>query len=142
MTAQRTQLQADDVKEPERLRRVLNDFMLDQSSRLEALEAVSGLTLLPLLSFDTGGTLAPTSPPFSLSAGGLRLTCPFSPSGLILLRLESVAPSGQPISSLASDVKWHFAAGPGVGAGVLHVDFITGLAINSSYRALLGATRA
>lgn len=140
MTAKRPQLKSADVADPESLRTVLNESLLDLYSRLEALEAVKGITLLPPISFETGASLGPTVAPFSLASGGVRVTCPFSPTGLVLVMLETVrSPS---VSSLASDVKWHFASGPGSGDGVLHIDFVTGLLVSTSYRMRVGVTRA
>ncbi len=140
MTAKRPQLQTSDVTDPERLRTVLNTDFLELYARLEALESVKGLTVLPEISFETGKGLLPTQPPFSKASGGVRVTCPFSPTGLVLLRLETVR--SQAISALPSDVKWHFAAGPGAGDGVLHIDFVTGLLIDTAYRMRVGVTRA
>lgn len=140
MTARRPQLQSADVKEPERLRTVLNQTLLDLCARLEALEAAKGITVLPEVRFETGASVTPTTAPFA--NGGVRVTCPFSPTGLFLLRLEVERPASQAISSLPSDVKWHFGAGPQAGDGLLIIDFVTGLLTNTSYRMRLGVTRA
>lgn len=139
MTGTRTQLQADEVSQPETLRRALNPILLDLQARLEALEAVKGLTLLPEVSFDTGAALTPLVTPFA--AGALRVSCPFTPTGVLLLRLEQVR-GGTAVPTTTNDVKWHYGAGPGAGDGVLHIDFVTGLAVNSSYKMRLGVTRA
>lgn len=140
MSARRPRVQSSDVNDPERLATTLNDVFLDMATRIEALEAVKGVFLLPEVSFETGASVGPTVAPFSFASGGIRITCPFTPTGLLLLRLEDVR--GGTASSLASDVKWHFAAGPIAADGVLHVDFVTGLAVNTSYRMRVGATRA
>ena len=140
MKAIRPQLQAQDVATPEKLVRVLNDTLLELAARLEALESMKGVHVLPEVTFETSAALAPTSSPFSLASGGVRISCPFSPTGLILLRLEPAR--SQTVSALASDVKWHYAAGPGAGAGVLHIDFVTGLLVNTMYRMRVGVTRA
>lgn len=140
MKAQRTQIQQADASDPERLRTVLNAALLELSARLEALESVKGITVLPEISFETGGTLSPTSGCFSLAGGGVRTSCPFSPTGLVLLRLEPARSAT--VSALASDVKWHFGAGPNAGDGVLHIDFVTGLLINTAYKMRVGVTRA
>lgn len=138
MTAKRSQIKSSDAQDPESLRSVLNELLLELYSRLEALEAVKGLTVLPPVSFETGASLGPTVAPFL--SGGVRVACPFSPTGLVLLMLETVrSPS---VSSLASDVKWHFASGTGPGDGVLHIDFVTGLLASTSYRMRVGVTRA
>ena len=138
MKAQRPQIQSNDIKEPERLRVVLNQTLLELCARLEALEAAKGITVLPEVRFETGGSVSPTTGPFA--GGGVRLTCPFSPTGLILLRLETL--ESQAISTSATDVKWRFAAGPSAGDGVLIIDYVTGLSTNLAYRMRLGVTRA
>lgn len=137
MKAQRPQLQSSDVKEPERLRVVLNQTLLELCGRLEALEAAKGITVLPEIRFESDAVLAPNTGPFA--NGGVRVTCPFTPTGLVLLRLETL--ESQAISSLASDVKWHFAAGPQAGDGVVIIDFVTGLTKNLAYRMRVGVTR-
>jgi hypothetical protein len=141
VTAQRTQIQADEASDPEKLRRVLNEALLEMATRLEALEAVRGLTILPEILFEVGSAYSPTAGVFSMAGGGVRITCPFSPTGLVLLSLVK-ADGGQDIIANACDVKWHFAAGPGAGTGVLHVDFVTGLSVNTRYRMRVGVTRA
>lgn len=138
--AKRPQLQRSDVNDPERLYSVLNEIFLAQSLRIEALENLKGVYVLPELEFETSGALTPNSAPFSTTAGGLRLSCPFPPTGLILLNLQPAR--SMAISSLSSDVKWHYAAGPGAGDGVLHIDFVTGLLINTRYKMRVGVTRA
>ena len=138
MTAKRSQIKSADAQHPESLRTVLNELLLELYARLEALEDVKGLTVLPPVSFETGASLGPTVAPFL--GGGVRVACPFSPTGLVLLMLETARnPS---VSSLASDVKWHFASGTGSGDGVLHIDFVTGLLVSTSYRMRVGVTRA
>lgn len=136
--ASRPQLQSSDVKEPEQLRKVLNQTLLELCSRLEALEAAKGVYVLPEVRFETGAAVSPTDAPFA--SGGVRVTCPFSPTGLVLLRLETL--ESQAISANATDVKWHFAAGPSSGDGVLIIDYVTGLSTNLAYRMRLGVTRA
>ncbi len=141
MTAQRPQLQADDVKEPERLRRCLNDILLGFALRLEALEAVRGLTLMEV-QFETGAVVTVGTAPFTADGAGVRCACPFTPTGLVLLGLERTMPAGQGVSTSANDVKWHFAAGPKASEGALHIDFVTGLAVSSRYVLRMGVTRA
>lgn len=138
--ASRPQLQSSDVKEPEQLRKVLNQTLLELCARLEALEAAKGVYVLPEVRFETGGAVSPTDAPFA--SGGVRVTCPFSPTGLVLLRLQVERPASQAISSLPSDVKWHFGAGPQAGDGLIIIDYVTGLLTNTSYRMRLGVTRA
>lgn len=140
MKAKRTTLQEQDAAEPTKLVRVLNDVLLELYERVEALERLKGVYVLPEVTFETGAALAPTSAPFSLASGGVRVTCPFPPTGLVLLNLQPA--QSMAVSALASDVKWHYAAGPGAGDGVLHIDFVTGLLINTRYRMRVGVTRA
>jgi len=138
----RTQFQADDVADPENLRRVLNDFLLDTTTRLEALEQARGMLVLPDVTFETGGAVAAGTAPFTADGAGVKVTCPEAPTGVVLLSLRTTGSAA--ISANASDVKWHYAAGAssGAGDGVLHIDFVTGLAINSRYLMRLAVTRA
>lgn len=140
MSAQRPQIQTDDVLEPQRLRRVLNDIILGFATRLEALEAAKGLVEIEV-SFETGAAVAAGTAPFTADGAGVRCSCPFTPTGLTLLRIERTMPAGQPVSANAHDVKWHFAAGPRASEGALHIDFVTGLEINSRYVLRVGVTR-
>ena len=138
MTKARTQIQLADAAEPERLVRVLNAAFMEACTRLEAVESVKGVTVLPEVSFDYGAASSPTTAPFS--GGGVRISCPFTPTGLVLLRAERVKPEGQPVSTTTCDVKWHFAAGPQQGDGAVILDFITGLS-TGSWRVRVGVTR-
>lgn len=144
MSAQRTQFQADDVSNPENLRRVLNDYALDIATRLEALERLKGLTVLPEVTFETGAAIGTSTAPFTQDGAGLRVSCPFTPTGLVLLSLVRTMPAGAAVSGSASDVKWHYAAGAagGAGDGAIHIDFVTGLSVSSRYVMRLGVTRA
>ena len=138
MSTNRPQLTSADVKDPETFRKALNTILLDQATRLEALEGAKGLVELEI-GFETGTSVSPTVAPFL--NGGVRCSCPFTPTGLTLLRIEQTMPAGQPISTNAHEVKWHFAAGPGAGEGALHIDFVTGLSSNSRYQLRVGVTR-
>ena len=140
MSAARPQLQSDDVGEPEKLRRVLNDILLGYATRLEALESSKGLVELEV-SFETGAAVAVGTAPFAADGAGVRCSCPFTPTGLTLLRIDRTMPAGQPVSTSSHTVQWHFAAGPGAGEGAIHVDFVTGLEINSRYVLRIGVTR-
>lgn len=140
LSAQRRyEVRVDDMRDPQRAARALNEALRDMSLRLEALEAAKGVTTLDELAFDTGATVTPLVAPFS--GGRLRVACPFTPTGVTLLRVDQVLPAGQPVSTQSSDVKWRFAAGADAGAGAVVVDFITGLNANSSYKVRLGVTR-
>lgn len=141
MSAQRPQIQSDDAKDPERLRRVLNDILNGYSLRLEALEAAKGLVEMEV-GFETGAILAAGTAPFTADGAGVRCSVPFTPTGLTLLRLEQTMPAGQPVSTNAHTVSWHFAAGPRAGEGALHIDFVSGLATDSRYVMRMGVTRA
>lgn len=144
MSKSRTQFRSENVADPESLRVVLNDFALEICSRLEALESAKGITILPDVSFETGAKLDATTAPFTQDGAGMRVSCPFSPTGLVLLQLTRVSPAGSPIIVATSDVKWHYAAGAagGAGDGVVHIDFVTGLAVSSRYVMRLGVFRA
>lgn len=136
ITAARPQIQSADATDPERLRRVLNDILIGLYQRIEALEAARGVTALPQVSFDTGAAIALGTAPFD---GGTRIACPFTPTGLVLLLLQQTT-SAAPLTS-ATDVKWHYAAGQGPGDGAVIIDFVTGLAVNTSYVLRVGVTR-
>lgn len=135
----RTQFQKDDVSDPERLRRVLNDFALEISTRLSAVEAAPGLQVIEL-SFDTGALVTYGSPPFTFDTCP-KVSLPYTPTGVVLLSLQQTQPAGQPVQVLPCDVKWHFGAGSGSGDGVLHIDYVTGLSGNRRYLMRLGVTR-
>jgi hypothetical protein len=136
---QRPEIQLDDVKDPQRLVRKLNDAFRSLGVRLEAVEDAGSTTTLEDLSFNTGPSVSPTVAPFA--NGRLRVACPFSPTGVVLLDLQQVAPPGQPVSTSANQVKWSFASGGDAGAGAIIVEFVTGLAANTAYKLRLGVTR-
>lgn len=138
MKAQREQFQLDDVSDPVKLSRVLNDYALAVAVRLEALEAARGLYPLEI-GFETGAVIAVGTAPFD---GTLKVSCPFTPTGLVLLSLRKTMPAGQPVITNANDVKWRFTAGPGSAPGALVVDYVTGLSLSSRYVLRLGVTRA
>lgn len=119
---------------------MLNEYLLGFATRLEALEATKGLVEFEV-GFETGAAVAAGTAPFTADGAGVRASCPFTPTGLTLLRIERTMPAGQSVSSNTHDVKWHFAAGPKAGEGALHIDFVTGLEINSRYALRVGVTR-
>ena len=139
MSAARPQIQRDDASEPEKLRKVLNEILLGFSTRFEALEATKGLTVLPEVTLEIGGTYATNAAPFL--DGGVRVSCPFSPTGLVVLRVEQTQPPGQPVLTSAISVDWKFVGGPSAGDGALVINYVSGLAINSRYSMRLGVTR-
>lgn len=142
-TGSRQSLQADDVATPESFRRVLNDILLGIFTRID--ELGGAIYVLPTVTFETPGAApSPSLQPFGSASGGLRISCPFTPTGLVLLRLTKLQPAGQPVSTLPSDVKWHYAAGPqgSGGNGAVHIDFVTGLDSSSRYEMIVGVTRA
>lgn len=127
------------MTEPETLRSVLNDILLELTQRIEATERMPGMMVLPQLAFSIGAAYSPTSDPFSLASGGLRVSVPFVPKGVVLLRLENAADPATPLST-ASSVSWSLVAASDGGASI-QIDFVSGLAINTSYRMTLGVTR-
>jgi hypothetical protein len=139
----RTQLQNADVVSLGKLRTVLNEILLGIYQRLDALGGA--IYVLPTVTFETPGAApTPALQPFGSASGGLKISCPFTPTGLVLLRLTKVQPPGQPVSTLPSDVKWTYAAGPlgSAGAGSLVIQFVTGLDSSSRYEMIVGVTRA
>lgn len=143
MTSQREQFLKDDFADPERMRRVLNEYALSVASRLEELESVRGLTVLPEVAFDTGSSVGPLLAPFAAysGSGGLRVAVPFVPTGLVLLRLTQVLPAAAAVPSNSQDVKWRAIPNPD-GTASLQIDYVSNLNTSSSYRMLLGVTRA
>ena len=140
MSAARPQIQRDDASEPEKLRRVLNGILLELSTRIEALEGAKGMTVLPDVTLEVGATYSATAAPFL--DGGVRISCPFSPTGLVVLRLERVQPVGQPVLTSAVSVDWKYVGGPSAGDGAVIINYVSGLAVNSRYVMRLGVTRA
>lgn len=136
------QLQSDDMQALETQRRALNDIFTSLASRLDALESTPAnisWQQLPDITFDTGGAVVAGSKPFDSS---IRVACPFTPTGLIVLRLEQLRPAGQPVITNANGVAWRFLGGSGKNStGSVVVDYIAGLSINATYRLRLGASR-
>jgi hypothetical protein len=136
------QLQADDMASLDTQRRAMNDILTSLASRLDALEsspANISWQQLPDITFDTGNPVTAGSKPFDSS---LRCACPFTPTGLIILRLEQLRPAGQPVITNANGVAWRFLGGSGKNStGNIVVDYIAGLSINATYRLRLGASR-
>ena len=126
------------MADPEKFRQRLNEIFMAQDVRLQKTESAPGLVELSL-GLSTGATVTPLVAPFV--NGGVRVACPFSPRGLVLLQIDRTLPSGQPVSTLDNQVKWRFAAGPRMAVGVLIIDFITGLEINSRYEIRVGVNR-
>ena len=138
MSAARPQIQRDDAAEPEKLRRVLNDILIGLSQRLDALEGAKGITVLEDVVVEIGGTYASGTRPFD---GGLRVSCPFTPTGLVVLRCERTQPAGQPVLTSGIAVDWRFLGGPSAGDGAIVLNYVTGLATGSRYSLRLGVTR-
>ena len=138
MSAARNQISSADMADPEKFRQRLNEIFMAQDVRLQKTESAPGLVEL-FVGFETEKTLGPSLPPFV--NGGVRVSCPFTPTGLTLLRIDRTMPSGQPVSSVANEVKWRFAAGPRAATGALIIDFVTGLELDSRYELRVGVTR-
>lgn len=134
----RQQLEASDFDDPEKTRAAINDALSFIWLRLEALESTPGMLSLDV-EFETGASVTPTAAPFV--NGGVRVACPFTPTGLTLLRLQQTQPSASAVATGASDVKWSYATGPN-GDGALIIDFVSGLSTNSRYSMRVGVTRA
>ena len=136
--SERPQLQKDDAAEPERLRKVLNGILLGFAQRLEALEKAGSLVELEDVVVEVGATYASGTTPFD---GTLRVSCPFTPRGVTVLRCERTMPAGQPVLTSAVGVDWKFLGGPSAGDGALVINHVTGLAVNSRYSLRLGVLR-
>ena len=134
----RQQLSALREAPPEKLGAMVNDILLDIYNQLDDVRAVGGIRALDWLYFDTGASVTPTAAPFA--NGNLKVSCAFSPVGVVVLTLERLKPAGQFVLTNSVDVKWRFAGGE-TGDGALTVDFITGLSPSASYRVRLGVVR-
>lgn len=144
MTAERGQLRVKDFADgesidAERLAHLVNELMLATYLRLEALEAVKGIYVLPDISIEIGGTYSAAAVPFG-GDSGLRVACPFTPTGLVVLGCVRTQPAGQPVLTSAVDVKWQASTGPG-NVDQVRILFVTGLAVGSRYRLRVGVTR-
>lgn len=138
MSARDKQLiQSTDAADMESLRKVANDIFSNLYLRIEALEALKGVTVLPDIVFETTGTVGRGTKPFN---GGMKVQATgFTPTGVMILSLDKVRGAGAAPSGALS-IYWHFASGPG-GQGSIVIDYVTGLAINTQYRMRLGVTR-
>lgn len=134
MSADRPQFRSVDLKGSPELRRPLNEALATLSLRIEALERVAGVLVLPPVDFRTLGSLGPSSNPFPLRIG---VPAGFTPVGVILLRLEPLfgsAPNNVPNGPVS--VMWRPTQ-----ADSIEVTYIAGLTTGQHYRATLGAIR-
>jgi hypothetical protein len=134
MSGERVQLRTSDLKGAPDLKRPLNDALAGLSLRLEALERVAGVLVLPPVDFRTLGSLGPSSNPFPLRIG---VPAGFTPAGVIMLRLEPLfgsAPNNVPNGSVS--LMWRPTQ-----ADSIEVTYIAGLATGQHYRVTLGAIR-
>ena len=139
MSARDKQLiQSTDATDIESLRKVANDIFSNLYLRIEALEALKGVTVLPDITFETVGTVARGTKPFN---GAMKVQAAgFTPTGVQILSLEKTRGAGA-APAAATSIYWHFASGPN-GQGSIVIDYVSGLAINTQYRMRLGVTRA
>lgn len=127
------QLRTNEI--PEDARKSLNDILGAISERLNALEAVRGVLVLPSAPFRTGGTVTPSVAPFPL-----RFATPkdFTPVGLVVLGVEVNPTALALLPTSAVGVVWR----PDPQGNGLLVDFVSGLSANTQYRLTLGAIHA
>lgn len=134
MSGDRVQLRTSDLKGAPDLKRPLNDALAGLSLRLEALERVAGVLVLPPVDFRTLGSLGPSSNPFPLRIG---VPAGFTPVGVIMLRLEPLfgsAPNNVPNGPVS--LMWRPTQ-----ADSIEVTYIAGLTTGQHYRVTLGAIR-
>lgn len=122
-----------DVKEAPGIVRPLNDVLALIDQRLQTLELLGRTFLIPNVNLLTGASVAVGTRPFPLRLG---LPQGITVQGLVVLKAEDLTSPGG-VSTTAHVVNaWHQEG------GVLLVDFITGLAVSTSYRFTLGGFRA
>ncbi len=119
----RDQLRIEDVGDPMRLQKALNDILLSIQTRLDSLNQ---LYLPAAFELVTNAT----STAYGQAPFPLRVALPpdVRPAGVILGGIENQSLSGAP-ATVAHDVKW--AVKPG-GGGLL-VQHIPGLAVSTKY---------
>lgn len=131
----RPPIQTRDFEGAPALKRPLNDALGDIYARLDALEALAGLVVLPPVVLQTAGVVGPLLAPFPLM---LATPADFTPKGLVILKAENLTVPSIGFSTTGHFVYWD----PGTEAdGRLIVRLISGLATNTQYRFLLGALR-
>lgn len=131
----RPPIQSRDFADAPALQRPLNDALADVYARLDALEALAGLVVLPPVVLQTAGVVGPLLTPFPLM---LATPASFTPKGLVILKAENLSVPSIGFSTTGHFVYWD----PGTEAdGRLIVRLISGLATNTQYRFLLGALR-
>lgn len=139
MTARsRTKLEAADAENPASLRRVLNEWIAEMSTRMEAVESRPHTRSVEVR-FDTGAVVGVGLAPFD---GGLRIAATGEVLGVSVLRLDRVRPQGQPVSTSNTEVRWSYLVGGQGGDSGLVITFVTGLAPDSSYVLRLGVMYA
>lgn len=134
MKGTRPQLRAQDFAGAPNLQGPLNDALMGLSLRLDALETVAGLLVLPPVDIKTGGTVTPSVAPFPIRLG---VPAGFTPVGLLLLRVEPL--TGSPPSNIPSSSC--FPWWRPTQADSLELLYVGGLSASTSYRLTLGALR-
>lgn len=116
------------------LARPLNDALAGIFARLDALEVLGRLSVLPDIEFETrSGLVLPGTPPFPLIVASPN---DFTPVGLVVLRLVNRSnPAGG--GATPPFPYWD----PLEADGKLSIQFITGLTSSTQYTLTLGAIR-
>lgn len=132
----RTPLQTRDFRDAPDLKRPLNDALADVYARLDALEMVAGLFVLPPITIQTGAVVGPLLAPFPVSIATPK---EFTPKGVVVLKVDNLTYPGP----LGYSTSGHFAHWDPVSEvdGRIVLRLVTGLAVSAQYRILLGALR-
>lgn len=126
-------IRASDCEGAPRLERPLNDVLQAVELRLRAAEAAVRSFVVPNVNITTGAAVALGTAPFPLRLG---LPMGFSVAGLCIIRAENLTTAGAVATAAHAINSWR------QDGSFLIVDFVTGLATNTSYRFTLGGFRA
>lgn len=127
-----TRFNSGDMDDQERLFRSLNEFSLDISRQLAELQGLARVAVLDDVLFETGATVAVNTAPFPL-----RVQTPFAVAGAWIVLCEDVKTGEAGITGSAYGLVGRPVSGgaDSDNANALEIQFITGLAKNTQYRA-------
>ena len=129
------QIQSDELADPERFRKALNNLLSDVQGRVSALEDLGKLTIIPAFELKTGASTAPGSAPFQVR---LALPSDVTAAGVVVAGVRNLTPGGVAgLASVAHDAKWEAAEG-GRALRLLH---LAGLQANKTYEVRLVVLR-
>ena len=129
------QLQSDDMGDPEKLRKSLNNLLTDLQSRLSALEDLGKLFVPTPFELKTGGSTAPGAAPFPVR---IAMPSDVTPAGVVVAGVRNLTANGVAgLATVGHDVKWEAAEG----RKALRVLHIPGLQANKTYEVRLVVLR-